>query len=292
MVGNTNSRNKKHAFLIGVYKNPDYLKHLILSLDSSLSNIYVHINRYNFNDFSEIIDFFKTSDNIFFYNDIKVKWGGRSLLDSISCLIEESLKNPENQYFHLITGQDILIRPLNELIDFFSYNEDKNYLAYEKLPKLEKSRYNKFHLYDIFNVRSCKFTLRCETAILKIQMLLGIKRKEICEDMYWGSGWWSLQRDTLEYSFEILKKKYMKRIRHTFAPDEMIFQTILLNAKNKFNIVNNNLRFMIWNGKAGPKILDENDYENIIKSKCFFARKIEPEKSNKLIKLIETYRNN
>lgn len=71
----------------------------------------------------------------------------------------------------------------------------------------------------------------------------------------------------------------------------MICQTILLNAETKFNIVNDNLRFMIWNGSSGPKILDQNDYENVINSKCFFARKVEPVISDEFVKLIEKYRN-
>lgn len=111
--------NKKHAFLIGAYKNPNYLKGLILSLNSPSSNIYVHINRYNFMEFKEIINFFKKHDNIHFYSAVKVKWGGSSLLDSVTYLVGKSLEDSENQYFHLMTGQDILIRPLNELFDFF-----------------------------------------------------------------------------------------------------------------------------------------------------------------------------
>lgn len=89
-----------------------------------------------------------------------------------------------------------------------------------------------------------------------------------------------------------IKNKYRKYIKNTFAPDEMIYQTILLNAENKFNVVNDNLRYMIWDGNSGPRTLGQNDYESIVNSNCFFARKVEPEISGDLIKLIEKYRNN
>lgn len=291
MVNIKNSYIKKHAFLIGVYKNPNHLKRLILSLDSPSSNIYIHINRYNIREFKYIINFFEKSDNIHFYSAVKVKWGGSSLLESILYLVEKSLKDPENQYFHLITGQDILIRPLNELFDFFRQNKGVNFLSFEKLPRYEMYRYTLYHLYDIFNVRSSKLTYLCETAVVKLQKIFNVKRKQVSNKIYWGSGWWSLQRDALEYLFELIKNKYRKYIRNTFAPDEMICQTILLNAETKFNIVNDNLRFMIWNGSSGPKILDQNDYENVINSKCFFARKVEPVISDEFVKLIEKYRN-
>lgn len=77
MVSIRNSLDKKHAFLIGAYKNPNYLKGLILSLNSPSSNIYVHINRHNFMEFKEIINFFEKYDNIHFYSAVKVKWGGQ-----------------------------------------------------------------------------------------------------------------------------------------------------------------------------------------------------------------------
>lgn len=291
MVNIRDGFNKKHAFLIGAYKNPNYLKGLILSLNSPSSNIYVHINRYNFMEFKEIINFFKKHDNIHFYSAVKVKWGGSSLLDSVTYLVGKSLEDSENQYFHLMTGQDILIRPLNELFDFFLQNKGVNFLSFERLPGCEMDRYLLYHLYDVLNVRHNKLTYLCETAVVKLQKLFNVKRTPVCNEMYWGSGWWSLQRDALEYLFKI-KNKYRKYIKNTFAPDEMIYQTILLNAENKFNVVNDNLRYMIWDGNSGPRTLGQNDYESIVNSNCFFARKVEPEISGDLIKLIEKYRNN
>lgn len=111
--------------------------------------------------------------------------------------MEKSLKDPENQYFHLITGQDILIRPLNELFDFFRKNKGVNFLSFEKLLRYEMYRYTLYHLYDIFNVPSSKLTYLCETAVVKLQKIFNVKRKQVSNKIYWGSGWWSLQRDAL-----------------------------------------------------------------------------------------------
>ena len=41
----------KHAFLIGAFKNPDYLLELIDSLDSPRSTFYIHVNLYNESEF-------------------------------------------------------------------------------------------------------------------------------------------------------------------------------------------------------------------------------------------------
>lgn len=76
----------KHAFLIGAYKNPDYLKSLIFSLLSENSNIYVHINKYNESQFVGLKQYFSSYDNVSFYSQINVQWGGITFLESIELM--------------------------------------------------------------------------------------------------------------------------------------------------------------------------------------------------------------
>lgn len=76
---------------------------------------------------------------------------------------------------------------------------------------------------------------------------------------------------------------------HTLIPEEFFFQTIIMNSPYKENVVEKNLRYTDWSGKNGsrPSFLDETDYEKIIKSGDFFARKIDSNISDKLLKKIE-----
>ena len=48
-------KNYKHAFLIGLYQNPDYAVTLVESLRGERSNIYVHINPLYLHDFKDFI---------------------------------------------------------------------------------------------------------------------------------------------------------------------------------------------------------------------------------------------
>ena len=270
----------KQAFLLGVYKNPEYVRQLILSLSSDKTNIYVHINKDNYETFLDVIDFFKGWSNVVFLHNIKVMWGGSTLLDSIKSMLKEALSNKDNQWFHLVTGQDILIKPLSQLIDFFDGNNYNNYVSYSPLPPNEQRRFNRFHLYDAINVRS-KLAYRClENIINRLpDHLLDIRKRLGFNKLYWGSGWWSLRRDAAEYILKELNESNLeKRLRHTFAPDEMIVQTLLLNAEQNFHVVNDNLRFMIWNGASGPKDLSLDDFDKLKETNAFFARKIDTAK--------------
>lgn len=93
-----------------------------------------------------------------------------------------------------------------------------------------------------------------------------------------GAGWWSLQRDAAEYVYkEWFNKKLHKRLAYTFAPDEMIVMTLLLNSDKHFPVVNDNLRFMIWEaGLSGPRNLTISDFDKLKHTNAFFARKMNP----------------
>lgn len=290
----------KHAFLIGAYKNPLYLESLINSLDSEKSNIYVHVNAESWIQFKYLATKYQAKSNVHFLHDIKVLWGGCSLLQSIILLIRSALQEKDNQVFHLITGQDILIKPLSELFAFFDGNPN-NYLSWllpnDDIYSFENGglgRYNYYLLFDTFNCRNPNIFTKLNHIVLMIQRSVGFHRSEMkITPIYGGSSWWSLQRNALEYFITTYEQlKLGKRLAHTFAPDEMIFQTILLNSSKGFKLVNDNLRYMVWKaGAPGPKTLMLEDFVNITKSSAFFARKVDPEYSAELILKINSFTN-
>ena len=111
-------------------------------------------------------------------------------------------------------------------------------------------------------------------------------------------------------------KKFVNFYRFTDTPDEMVFQTIILNSPFKGNVKDLdayiewsnsedkmrgiyfdpypfNLRYIDWSlerrsGAGSPAILDENDFPHLKESECLFARKMDPKKSNKLLDLIDS----
>ena len=58
--------------------------------------------------------------------------GGYSLLRQIFDLLRLAMQDESNGYFHMLTGQDILIKPLTELYQFFDANSERNYLSFGK----------------------------------------------------------------------------------------------------------------------------------------------------------------
>lgn len=290
---------KKHAFLIGVYQNPDYASNLVESLRGERSNIYVHINPLYLYDFSDFVEKYAHESDVKVISTQPVKWGGTSLLYSIIDLLNLAIHDVENEWFHMLTGQDILIKPLRELYKFFDYHSENNFLSYgEDLLKkplrgylLGVNRSQYYHIFDKLNYRSNMFHRQIEKYFVKAQQLFHIKRQWPFPNYYQGSGWFSFNRSAVEGVLEYLRVN-PNIVEYTFAPDEIIFQSILLNSETDYHIVNDNLRLIIWDnqGEVGsPVILTEQHFNQIKASHAFFARKIHPEKSKHLIELIQSY---
>lgn len=91
---------------------------------------------------------------------------------------------------------------------------------------------------------------------------------------YFGSGYWTLHRDAVQYVRAFLAGHpdfvpYFERVR---VPDEMFFQTILINSPLRGTIVNDDLRFIKW---PGPTVLTEEHLEEIRQAPDLFARKFD-----------------
>ena len=118
-----------------------------------------------------------------------------------------------------------------------------------------------------------------EKILIKLQGLVKIKRRKFFKEYYKGSQWFSITEAFAKYILtfhNILKSDF----RLTFASDEMILPTLVMNSSFKDNLyikrfdnsMEQNLRYIIF--KEGiPKTLDLEDYDAMISSGCIFGRK-------------------
>lgn len=118
---------------------------------------------------------------------------------------------------------------------------------------------------------------------------LKINRKKIGEfnEIYKGYFYSSLPHDAVKYTLEYIKtnRDFMHSLALTFIPEELFFQTILLNLPLKERVANDCLRYSIWKEKNGsyPGYLDDDDIQPILESNCVFARKVNTTHSSNLI---------
>ncbi|MFR9165490.1 MAG: beta-1,6-N-acetylglucosaminyltransferase [Dysgonomonas sp.] len=288
----------QQAILITAYTNIKHLNDITESLNDNYI-FYIHIDTKSDIRDSDIERLSKKNNVAFIKKEYNVNWGGLNHLKAILLLLAEAVKDENTKYFHLITGHDYPIKTANEISSFLEDNEN-SYMEFNELPYdnwenggFDRILYYNFH--DYINGRKGWKKAFLRKAV-QIQKISGIKRKlpnDFPEKIYGGSTYWSLNRSCVLSVFDYMKEhpKYLKRFRHTFCSEEIFFQTILLNSPLKNSILNNNKRFIVWEERNGnyPANLDETDYEKIMQSDAFFARKFEYPVSERLLEKIKKH---
>jgi hypothetical protein len=277
----------KHALLITAYKDFEQLDHLLKQFDENF-NIYIHIDKKSKMENDVFEQILKNPRVEFLEKRYTVNWGGLNHLKSYLSLSQEALKNLENGYFHLITGQDFPLKNshyFNNLL-FNSDSEEISYINFAEMPAMKlwnidggMGRLKYYNFYDVFNARS-SFGKKALGYLRKLQEKLNFNRAiKIEGQLYGGSTYWSLPRNTLQFVLDYTAQnpRFFRRFKYTFCAEEMYFQTIIMNSTYSKNVINDNLRFIDWNnGKdGGPSFLEPKDYERVVSTDKLFARKID-----------------
>lgn len=288
----------KQAILITAYKDFNHLEEIINFFEESFE-LYIHIDKKSNVSASQLLRFKSYQQVKLISQKYRVNWGGINHLKSILYLSEQALKNPQNNYFHLISGQDYPIKNLSYFKSFFE-NREEEYIEFFSIPNsglngnggLDRVEY--FNFYDILNAK-IPFQNKIINVTINLQKKLSLKRSISLKmpKLYGGSTWWSLSRNCLNYVVEHTKlnRFVLRRFNQTLCSEEFYFQTIIMNSIFSKKVIGNNLRYIDWHTRNGsePAVLDDTDYERLIKSDAFFARKFGNTHSSSLMNRMKIF---
>lgn len=269
------------AILITAYKDKIQLQRLI-DFFSKDNIVLIHIDQKSKIKINDL----KKNSNVKVIKKYDVKWGGINHLLAIVDLLKLSLTFKSINYIHIISGQDIPVRPLEDFKNF--ENCESIYLQCESIltkPDTFKNRYRKGCLFSNKDNRKIEWRIAN-----KLYNAFHLPHKRISqfpeEKIYIGLVWGSFPTSVAEYIVDYVNNTgLMKEWKHIIIPEEFFFQTILSNSKFKNNIINQNLRYYDWHFRNGsdPAYLDKSDISKIDKGNYFFARKIDTNISKELI---------
>lgn len=289
-----------HAILITAYKNLEQLEQLVNFFTEDSFRIYIHLDKKGTYDL-DVCQRLKEKPQVrLIAQKYKVNWGGVNHLKAYLFLAIEALKEASSSYFHLITGQDLPVVSKETFLRFFKEQPegiDRDYIRFKPLPNLDwhyggMDRLKYFHLYDVLDAKKHKRLIR---KLVRLQRKLGLDRPQIGEfpELYGGSTYWSLTRESLLYVVRYTQDhpKFLKRFQYSFCAEELYFQTLLCNSPLKHKLVNSNLRYIDWTKGRGstPVVLDLRDYEVLKGQKeVLFARKFDEVSKDLIRKIQET----
>lgn len=229
---------------------------------------------------------------------ISVSWGDCSQIQAEMSLFEEAAKG-KYDYFHLLSGVDLPIKPMKEIGDFFDQHPNMVFMdcVPEEPSHLNRIRYctNYYHFMEAGTLPfGSKVLSHIGRFLVAVQKSLGISR---CDKdgfkMYKGDNWVSLSRDAAEY---LLSRKdfIFKRFSYCCCPDEIYKQTVLMNSPFRNSVYqpeNPNqrarLRLIDWD-RGHPYVWTMADKEEILASGNFFARKFSTKKDEAIVDFLNT----
>lgn len=251
-------------YLILAHKEPAQLERLINQLSDNNVCFIVHIDaKSNIEEFKSVLSHMPIT---YVSRREDCIWGDFSIVQATLNMISElkALGAKDKDRIVLISGQDYPIRSKNEIIYFFSKNEDIDFISGVDAEKYQKNNLRNFLGYklNLSSKRSDVIILRkyglkgVVKALLKNRYKLKYIRFFFTErktklTMYKGSQWWALKYSTLEnivnyYHEHLDSMTYL--FEKSFCPDEYFFQTILWKLKedNKRLVVKPSVTYVNW----------------------------------------------
>lgn len=124
----------KQAILITAYRDFRHLTDLVCGFDDRF-DLFIHIDRKSRVD-EEVMRRLQACRQVKEVRQVfTVNWGGRHHVDAILWLCRRALEaSPSARYFHLISGADQLLKPLDDFVGFFEAHPGRNFMEYFRLP--------------------------------------------------------------------------------------------------------------------------------------------------------------
>lgn len=303
----------KHAFLIIAHNNWNQLCRFIKAIDSEKCDFFVHVNS-KINLQKETVDAVMLSaekSKITFSKRIPITWGDFGICEASMVLLKTARNSGGYDYYHLLTGNDLLLKNIDEFDYFFERNLFSNISSHGK--ENHKTNYMRLEIANekiserikyyilIFLYKNKNYAVRkTATAINKIgklfQNFFQIDRlKNLNEDLYYGSTWWSITDEFAEYFLQRRAWIINHFGKHTFAADEFVPQTIIMNSIfrdsvfDRKDFLDKSLRLIDWgdgDGYGSPHVWRFIDKEAIDGSNALIARKFDEQVDHEIVDYI------
>lgn len=285
----------KQAYLIMVHNNWNIVKKNLRLIDYEKNDIYIHIDAKIRNiDIEEIRNICKKS-NVYFIDQSKIYWGDYSMVDCTIQLLKAAIKK-KYDYYHLISGADLLLKSQNDIEKFLEKNNGVEYIHFCDLEGIKESeeRVKKFYFTKYQRGKIGKVISVINKTSIKIQDFLKYERNKNLE-ISKGSNWFSI---TDYLANKIVEEEIW--IENTFKgvmnPDEHFLQMFIINKKINIklyehygtNKLKNSLRDIDWE-RGRPYVFREADFDELIESNLIFARKFDEKIDNKIVDMIFKY---
>ena len=298
----------KIAYIILAHRYPEQLIRLVLRLHTESSSFFIHINQRTDNKiYQQVVNGLSHLPNVYFLKRHPVGWGNFGHTNaSLEGIKAAFAKNISFDWMFLLTGQDYPIKSNSQIENFLRENEGKVFLEYIdfQVPPdggwatSGSDRIDYWHFSFLDQLRfvfPAKLTTNAYNRYVKsdrswfkfvdffwsgLIAFFPIKRR-FPEGFtpFRGSSYWCFPRDCVEYihNFILQNPDFVNFFKYVDCPDEIFFQTVILNSQFKERVSADNLHYIDWDNPnpSSPRVFVQTDFEKLANSSKLFARKFD-----------------
>ncbi|CAN5575641.1 beta-1,6-N-acetylglucosaminyltransferase [soil metagenome] len=276
------------AIIIMAYKDPEQIKRLVTRMNHPSFDFYIHVDKkINIEPFL----FLGKMERVFIATTrYEIIWAGYSLVKAmLSCTKEIMNSRQHYDFISTFSGQDYPLQPINSIVDYYSQRLGHSFFSLEDDDSSWWShavtRVNKYHFTDF------KFRGRYKFQYL-VNRILPKRTFPIFKKLYGGpcATFWTMSHDCAGYVIDFLEKNMSLRrfAKFTWACDEFLIPTIVMNSHFRNSVINDNGRYIDWSrGGSNPKILGSEDFDQIMSSGKLYARKFDLKVDTKILDEID-----
>lgn len=285
----------KIAYIVLAHKNVPQIRLLLEALQDENVSFYLHLDRLaGKNIYQESKTELAGINDLIFLKRFATNWGGFGLVRATIEAIHHICQNGEFDYVILLSGQDFPIKPKKQLVAFLEQNFGKSFMEYFQFPHplwKDNGGYDRIdRWYLSLPLRKTWLSTKIRRGLNRLMNWLEPNRK-FPEGFtpFGGAQWWCLHNECVQYIDEFVRtqRSFVRFFRNVRIPDEIFFQTILMNSPLANKIVNRKLTYVDWNTSPAPKVLDDSDLGKVFRSDDFFARKFDLLKNPQIFKDID-----
>ena len=254
-----------HAYMILAHNEFALLARLVSVLDHPGNSIYIHIDK-KVDDgvYARVKDQLEglvKQASICFTERADVVWGDFSMVEAELLLLREA-SAVRHDYYHLLSGTDLPLKPHSEITRFFEENAGKEFFFGYRVPPRSFERLRMRYYYPLQHIVGHHY-LRplglLQFALLLPQMLVGVNRLRGLPEFWKGHQWFSATHDFVADLLEFYSHdENLRAYRMTQCPDEIFVTMFAFHSKyrerlflnkryrNYDGLVPNNMRLVMW----------------------------------------------
>jgi hypothetical protein len=293
------------AYLLLSHKYPEQLVRLVHRLNTERTSFFVHFDKKSNDEmYRQIVRRLGGLPNVYFLDRQKVYWGDFSHLTvQINGMQEILSKDILFDYIIFLTGQDYPIKPNSWIENTLREHKPNSFIEYFALPDA-RWLYNKGGLdrvenwhFRLFGRRLTfpgrrSFNSRIISLLWSAAVSLLPSKREFPQGFkpFGGSAHWCLSRECAEYINDFVKRNhaFVNFFKYVYLPEEIFFQTIILNSFLMSRVINRSLWHVDWSAnQSHPEILRKTDFGELARSSCLFARKFDVTEDTDVLDMID-----